>query len=140
MTEFDRDTIGYKLGRVMLPCPHHSPAADVEGSGYAAVAGLVTIELRHPVLPIPAREVAVLRTAMPKATVDEDGQPPACEHNIWSHPDLTDPQREVHTEPQASGMQDGAHLALRSGVASTIVRHAPRHVRVERQRVWNGCH
>lgn len=93
---------------LVLPCADDGPAPRFEGYGARAVARAIPLELRDPVRLVPGRDVPVLRAAMPKAAVNEDGEPAPRKDDVRPHVDLADADPVVDAIAQAVRVKETA--------------------------------
>ena len=63
-----------------------APPGGGQGLIDPVIASHVAVELRPPVVAVGAGAGPVLWAPMPEAAVDEDGDPPPREDDIWTHP------------------------------------------------------
>lgn len=113
------DCVCTPKGILVLPHSQHRPAEIPKSFVRAQVSCDVRIELGPPPLGVGPGWDAVLRAAMPEATVNEDGQADAGECDIrttWQHP---------HIDPKthATSMQLASQSHLRACPARPEVRH-----------------
>lgn len=91
------------LGRVLvLPHAHNRPAGRGQDFVIPTIAVHIPIELRGPVVGVRRGLDAVLRTAVPEASVDEDDHALGWESHIASAPDARRPP--AFPESQAASM------------------------------------
>ena len=118
------DLLNSRHRRLMLPDTNHSPPVSLQGSSMAPVTSAILGDLRLPVGAIGGRKGAVLRAAMPKAAIDEDGDLSTWKNEIGS--DLSTIARldsEIDAIPQSCGMSGAANGALGSGIPSPVRAH-----------------
>lgn len=81
---------GFGISEFMLPDPHDVPAVRGERAALRGVTLLVGEKFRVPEVCIPFRFGCVKRTAMPEASVHEDGQPFPAEDEVRPYPYAVD--------------------------------------------------
>jgi hypothetical protein len=89
----------------VLPRAYHHPAIGLERLRIALISGDRLIELRYPVVSVSRRHVPVLRTAVPEAPVDENGDSDAGKDNIRTHRATGEGDPIVDPEAQSGAMQ-----------------------------------
>lgn len=89
----------------MLPGPKHHPTGVCKGSVDGAVPGDVSLELRSPVVRVRLRLVAVDRTAVPEAAVDEHREARPREDNVRANEPIRGADRKVRPESMAVPVQ-----------------------------------
>ena len=116
---------------VVLPEPQHLPASFSELFIDSAIPSHVPIELVLPPFAIVLRNGAVLRTAVPEATVDEDGNLRGAEYDVWStahsRQDLS-----VDTKPQSLAVKCRPDGDLGFRIATSLAAEAFPSVLVKR--------
>ena len=71
------------FGRILvLPHPHDGPARLAQPAIGVCISGLVRLKLLPPPVLVRARHRAVIRAAVPEASVDEDGDPRPAEDEV----------------------------------------------------------
>ena len=82
------DSIGRRIGVLVLPDPHDRPSGVGQRVVVAPVASDIPIELCLPVVAVGARSRAVLWASVPEAAIDEHGHARPREHDIGAtaHP------------------------------------------------------
>lgn len=110
------------IDRVVLPHSDDVPANFGKRSIVTPIACHVRLELRPPPLAVPFREIAVLGTRVPEATVDEYRHSRFREDDVGSATDARD-RRSVNAKPQSSAMELAAKRELGTGVAPAIGLH-----------------
>lgn len=108
----------------MLPNANYSPPILFKDFRVATITLDVLSNLRLPVGAIPRRKRAVLRAAMPEASVDEYGDFAAREDEIRT--DLAAPtwlDRKVDSIPETRGMRGFPDRLLGASVAATVGAH-----------------
>lgn len=95
----------------MLPKAHHPPAAGDELLGHEIVASLISLKLVAPEAGIGSRGVAMKRTGMPEAAIDEHCQAEAGEGYVGTGRSYVRKGNcDVFPEAKALSMQAGSHL------------------------------
>lgn len=88
------------------------------------IALFILCNLRLPVRAIRRGEGSVLRTAMPKAAIDEHGNLPSREGEIGANTTAaTWFDRKVDAIPESGGMRGAAHRALGTRIPALIRTH-----------------
>lgn len=82
----------------MLPDPKHVPPARPQQRADLTIPNTVSIQLRCPELGILRRHLAVPRTSVPEATVDEDRHPCPPKHEVGA------PGQSLVTAPPGDAM------------------------------------
>lgn len=121
--------------RFVFPNSHNGPACALKTSVHLAISCNVAVQLWTPVVDVLSRFRSMLRTAVPEASVYEDGYPSPRECDIDT--DLPSAIRAnwiVLPEPEAGSMEHGPQSDLRSGVALRVTAHHGRH----RSAGWSG--
>jgi len=72
------------MHRLMLPAAHDHPAVGGQCRIHRSVPGHVSLQLWSPVAAIPLWLIAMLRAAMPEASIDKDCDPSAGKDNVRS--------------------------------------------------------
>lgn len=67
----------------VLPNPQHFPASTAQFASHRTVAQAIFLELSPPVLFIGSRVAAMLRAAMPEATINKHRKPLLAKNKIW---------------------------------------------------------
>jgi hypothetical protein len=110
------------IGILMFPDAHGSPPRLGQTSIGVVVPLPVTTDLRLPVLVVSLREPAVVRTAVPVATVDEDGHTSASKHHVSATREGSQWLR-MYEISEAKPMDGPADSHLRASVARTVGLH-----------------
>jgi hypothetical protein len=126
------------VGRLVLPRSDNFPARGAERALDSTVPGEVSLELRDPVVRVAARNVAVLRAAVPEAAVNEHGDAPAAEDDVRPHLKTVESEWIVDTEAQPPGVKRPTDGPLGLGVAPWVAGHPLGDGRVVRDRVGQG--
>jgi hypothetical protein len=134
------DPVSDCFGILVLPRPDDCPAARFEPSSRVCIARRRGLNLVSPPLGIRLHDLAVSRTPMPEAAVNEHGDAGPAEDNVCSpwHGGL---RSEVNAVPQSASMKlpTKSHLGL--GIAPLDGLHAaPYARRAGRGGLWSGSH
>lgn len=89
----------------MFPEAKDRPAGRCQRVGLLTIAVNVPLQLRRPVLAVDCWRSSVLGTAMPKAAVDEYGNPALRERYVGANKLAIYPDREIPTKPVARSVQ-----------------------------------
>lgn len=118
-----RDLLCGGLSVFVLPKPEHGPTALLQPRCGVAVSLDVRLDLVAPPLRVRLRPSAMLRTAVPEATVHEYDETRADECEIGA----SSRAREwpVHTVSKSQSVEGGANGELAGGVSPWGALHAP---------------
>lgn len=114
-----------EIGILMLPEPHHGPAGFPEPTCRIHVAFSVPGDFGPPVVRIRLRFDVVLRAAVPEATIDEDRDACAREHDVGSTTPIGDICGMVDAVTQSGGVQPATDRQLDRGVLALVRPHRP---------------
>lgn len=117
------DPVGGFFRCLMLPDAHHRPAGFAKRCVYPSIPGDVCLELRAPELRVGLRPGRVLRTAMPEAAIDVDGDPLLQEHEVGAGAQVRC-RSTVLAVAQPSAEQDPANRHLGVGVLAPDSFHS----------------
>jgi len=106
----------------VLPDPDHLPTVLAENAVGLSVALPVASELLLPPLCIGLRPGAVLRTGVPEAAVDVDGNASGAEDDVGTRADAGH-RRAIDSETQAAAVELRADRQLGQSVAPPDLRH-----------------
>ena len=96
------------FGRLdVLPEPHHVPSRISQPLINQSVTPHVSCQLVRPVVRIAGGVATMAGARMPKATVNENGQPEPRKHNIWSHGQTLHADKQVLPESIATPVEFG---------------------------------
>ena len=74
----------------MLPEPHRKPACQAETLGHSTIPGLVCADLGDPPVGSPLGDREMSWASMPEAAIDEHGDAPRTENEVWAASFLRD--------------------------------------------------
>jgi len=111
------------LWRDVLPEAEHTPSGGSQGIVRFAITLDIARELRLPVGLVCFRDLAVVWTAVPEASVDEHRQPPLREGNVDAHAAPVCSHGVVAAKPKPSTVQQGTQFDLRASVSSPVRLH-----------------
>lgn len=118
----------------MLPKTKYGPSRRRERPGGVLITALILSDLGRPkLLPISLCRPKVLRTAMPEAPVDQDGDSLPCEGDVDRSLQCGH-GLEVHPVPETAPMQLLTHLYLGCGVSPSDSGHTRTDDRVDTSR------
>lgn len=127
-------------GFVVLPDSYDRPASRGEAEVHFSISGLVSFELGLPVVAVRLRSSSVLGTAVPEATVDEDGDLLPGEYDIRLHESFRQSDRMMLPEAKAEPVKGRSDRDLRFRVRTPIGSHPDRHLLARRVWVREPCH
>jgi hypothetical protein len=122
----------------VLPHPNDSPSCPGEVFVDLTIALNVAAQLRHPVIRIGPRHRPVQRAAVPKAAIDENGDPYAREDDVWTNLSCLDDQREILAESQPTTVEVRPEPDLRGRVLALVPLTNARCRSVLRNRIRNA--
>jgi hypothetical protein len=129
------DNVGDGDRILVLPRPDHAPSYLAQALVGLTVSRDITIELGAPPVGICLGSYGVLRTAVPEASVNEDGNQRSCEGDIGT----TRKAGDVHSVAEPSTVKLAAESTLRLGARRPQVGHEPADCRTRRWGLgWNG--
>jgi len=110
------DAVRGTPSRHVLEESKHLPASDLKELILLLVASHIFGQLRRPIAAIRLWNLTMIWAAVPKASVDEDGQFQTGEDNIWPNAATTKSERQILTESEAASLQLRAKCDLGCGV------------------------
>lgn len=117
---------------LMLPEADDLPTGLDERRVDRSIALDVLAELRRPVPFVGRRLSPMLRAGVPEASIDEHGNLPRSEDDVWPHSDLADVQAEVLAITKPETVQRFPQPDFRFGVRSAVSLHVPRSAFIQR--------
>lgn len=123
-------------GRILvLPGPDATPARVLQGEINSPIACDIPLQLRLPIVGVRSRCVAMVWTAMPETTVNENCEASASKDDVRPNKAIWEAEREVDTEAQSATVQLRPNSQLSACVAATVSTHPLAHGRARGIRI-----
>lgn len=121
---------------LVLPHAQHQPTLFTQQTVTAAIPLPIGVDFVAPPLGVGLRRCAVIRAAVPEASVDLDGEPRPAEEDVWP----TWHSADVDPESEPSSVQFGAQRKLWPRPRCCETGHECRNLRAGRRRAGSRGH
>ena len=125
------DYFGYSVsggkGIFVLPDSHHQPPRFGQATVGINVPLPVPPYLRCPKFTIRGGNRMVLRTAMPKTTIEEDSELQSSKYHIGSPPEAGQ-RADANTVAEPACMNSSSQSKLRAGISTAVALHPAPHI------------